>query len=82
MMYGYGTAAWWMILMPLLWIVLIGAVAWAVVKMVRPAPVAGPIGAAPTARQILDRRYAAGEIDETTYTRMRARLSDTEPGAS
>lgn len=82
MMYGYGSDAWWMILMPLLWIVLVGAVVWAVVRTVRPSPAAGPSGVAPTARQILDRRYAAGEIDDATYARMRTRLSDTDTAAS
>jgi len=77
MMYGYGPGAWWMILMPLLWIVLIGAAAWAVVRMVRPSMVGGPSAGAPTARQILDRRYATGEIDEATYKRMLTILSDT-----
>jgi uncharacterized membrane protein len=35
-----------------------------------------------SARQILDRRYAAGEMDDTTYARMRTRLSDTDPSGS
>jgi putative membrane protein len=88
MMYGYGPGAWWMVLMPLLWVMLIGAVVWAVVWIVRPSPATGssvavpnggPGAVAPSARQILDRRYSTGEIDEATYTRMRARLTDREP---
>lgn len=75
MMYGYGAGIWWMTLIPLLWIVLIGVAVWAIVKILRPA--APPGSASPgTARQILDRRYATGEIDEATYTRMRSRLRD------
>jgi len=77
MMYGYWPGEWLMILMPLAWIVLIAAVAWAVVRLARPSAVTGPGGGTATALQILDRRYAAGEIDDATYARMRGRMSGT-----
>lgn len=83
MMYGYGSGAWWMMLMPLLWIALIALVAWLVIRLSRPATTGG--GTAPrrrpTPREILDRRYASGEIDDATYTSMRSRLADPGTGS-
>lgn len=78
MMHGYGTGSWWMMLMPLLWLVIIVVVVWAVVRLVRPEDVraAGPVPyGRETPTEILDRRYALGEIDDDTYTKARARLS-------
>jgi putative membrane protein len=82
MMYGYGPGWGWMMLMPLLWIVLLGVIIWAVVRLVpRPGDRAygdrGYSSGPPreTAQEILDRRYASGEIDADTYTRMRTHLS-------
>jgi putative membrane protein len=74
MMYGFGTGGWWMVLMPLLWLALLAPVAWAVVRAGRP-------DVRESALEILDRRYARGEIDDTTYTTARARLSGRGPGA-
>lgn len=85
MMYGYGFGAWWMMLMPLVWIVLIAVVVWAVVRVIRPqgGPAGGGVTQQPpeTPQEILDRRYARGEIDDEAYTRARARLAGREPGA-
>lgn len=81
MMYGYGPGGWWMVLMPLLWIVLIAIIVWAAVRVIQPGG-----GRAEARREtpleILDRRYAKGEIDDTTYTTARARLSGREPDTS
>jgi putative membrane protein len=71
-----------MVLMSLLWIALIGAVVWAVVWLARPPVKVGSSIVSATPRQILDRRFATGEIDETTYTRMRSRLEDPPNGTS
>jgi putative membrane protein len=82
MMYGYGAGGWWMMLMPLLWIALVAVVVWAVVRLIRPAGDAGRAEARrETPLEILDRRYAQGEIDDATYTTARARLSGREPSA-
>jgi putative membrane protein len=78
MMYGYGPAGWWMVLMPLLWTAIIAAAVWAVVRLTRPPTRIAGSGMM-TARQILERRYAAGEIDETTYATMLKRISDSPP---
>ena len=79
MMYGYG-GGWWMALMPVLWIALIALIVWAVVRLFRPTE--GASRAEPrreTPLEILDRRYAQGEIDDAAYTSARARLTGREP---
>lgn len=58
--------------MGLLWIVLLGVVVWVVIGMAR----GGRGQDAPTAREILDRRYARGEIDADEYKRRRDDLGD------
>ncbi|AXY49205.1 SHOCT domain-containing protein [Rhodococcus ruber] len=87
MMYGNGVGWGWMMLMPLLWIVLIGVIVWAVVSLTRRPTdrTADPRHrAAPreTPREILDRRFASGEIDAEAYTQARAHLADRDRGSS
>jgi putative membrane protein len=82
MMYG-GWSGWgWMMLMPVLWIVLIGLIVWAVIRLTqRPSNQAG----APrqeTPWEILDRRFASGEIDAETYRRARDTLAGKRPDQS
>src|SRR5207248_2137761 len=71
MMYGYGQGFTWMILMPLLWIGLVAIIIWAVVRLT----VHGSSPRAETAQDILDRRFARGEIDADAYTQARAQLA-------
>ncbi|MGW3197635.1 SHOCT domain-containing protein [Streptomyces sp. NPDC001118] len=101
-MYGhYGHVGWvWLAFMPLLWIVLIGLVVWAVIRLTRrPAgrgddvyrgwlPGATPTGtpAGPpaeppweTPEEILDRRFASGEIDADAYHEARRHLATYRP---
>lgn len=65
-----------MILMAVFWVALIALAVWAVIRLSRhdrPGP-AGPVGPGQyldSPRQILDRRFAAGEIDAQTYAEMR-----------
>jgi putative membrane protein len=75
MMGGYGTDGWsaWMLFMGIFWVVLIGLVVWAAVRLSRRADEATH-RALESPRQILDRRYAAGEIDEAQYARTRSVL--------
>jgi putative membrane protein len=79
MMYGHGFGWAWMVFMPLFWIALLAVVIWAIVRLVSPGGAPREVdGAGPrreSAREILDRRFAAGEIDADTYTRARERLS-------
>jgi putative membrane protein len=70
---GIGFGVW--LLMGLFWLVLLGLVVWAVVRLLpasrtesRPVDRDGP-------EEILDRRFARGEIDLDTYQAQRAALA-------
>lgn len=86
MMYWDGGGwAWWMAFMPLLWIALIALMVWAVVRLThRTAPRDGGTHGGPppreTPEEILDRRFASGEIDAETYAEARKRLAAHRPG--
>ncbi len=84
MMYGYGYGWSWggvlfMIVSTLFWIGLFALVIWAIARWLtdRRGPVIGQRDLSP--REILDRRYAAGEIDEATHDRMVARVEGHSP---
>jgi putative membrane protein len=73
MMYWHGHGGWWgaeMLVMGLFWFALLALAAWAVVRFTR-APNQPAGGDLESARRILDRRYAAGEIDTEKYAEMR-----------
>ncbi|WP_406079121.1 SHOCT domain-containing protein [Micromonospora sp. NBC_00858] len=72
-----------MMLMPLLWVVLIAVIVWAVIRLVR-RPDDGERGrqGRETPQEILDRRFASGEIDVEAYRQARAHLAGREPGSS
>lgn len=81
MMWGYGPGAAWMMFMPVLWLVLIGLIVWAVVALTR----GGFRGhdsrdGRDTPEEILDRRFAAGEIDAEAYRQARATLAERHRG--
>ena len=64
MMGGFGT----MFLMPILWIVLLGLIVWAVVAALhRPGESDSTAQKADSPMDILKRRYAQGEIDKEEY---------------
>lgn len=74
----------WMFFMPVLWIVLIGLVVWAVVRLAQSPSGRGtgqdrgrPRREEP--EEILDRRFASGEIDADAYTQARERLAAYRP---
>jgi putative membrane protein len=76
MMYGDWGGWGWMILMSLLWIALIGVIVWAAVTVAGRStdqPAQQPRRDSP--REILDRRFASGEIDADAYTRARDQLA-------
>lgn len=83
-MYRDGGGWAWMAVMPLLWVVLIGLVIGAVVRLTHPAGHESSQGWKQPPRQtpeeILDRRFASGEIDAATYTDARERLGAHKPG--
>lgn len=73
MMYWDGNGGWWgvgMLLMGVFWIAVIALAVWAVLRVSRGSnqPAAGEVD---SARRILDRRYAAGEITTEQYAEMR-----------
>jgi len=64
MMGGFGT----MFFMPILWIVVVGLIVWAVVTAIRrPGESDSSTRSAESALEILKRRYARGEIDKEEY---------------
>jgi putative membrane protein len=76
-----------MMLMPLFWIVLVGLIVWAVVSLAQPgrrASGSADYGQArrETPQEILDRRFASGEIDADAYTQARDRLAGKQPKSS
>lgn len=74
MMYGSWGGWGWMMLMPLVWIALIGVIVWAAVRVIQRGDRATP-PARETPQEILDRRLASGEIDPDAYTKARAVLA-------
>jgi putative membrane protein len=71
---GMGPGAW--LLMGLFWVALLAVIVWLVVKLLpagrRPTDLGGH---SESPEEILDRRFALGEIDEQTYAEQRATLA-------
>ena len=83
MMWGYDFGWGGMLLMSfgsILWIALLVVLVWAVIRWLErrtttPAPPApGTPSSSPSALEILQQRYARGEVDTTTYEQMREHL--------
>ncbi len=73
MMYWGGNTGWWsggMIFMGLFWLALIGLAVWAVLRL-SSRPDSQSSAGVESARHILDRRFAAGEIDAQAYAESR-----------
>ena len=70
-----GTAWWGMALMMLLWGGVVGVAAWGIV---RSTSAARPERRPESARDVLDRRLAAGEIDAEEYAQARHLLDHRE----
>ncbi len=73
--YGGGMALWGWLFMGVFWVALLVLIVWLVVRLL---PSGGPRTTGPaveTPEDILDRRFARGEIDEQTYTAQRAALA-------
>ncbi|WP_149182332.1 hypothetical protein [Streptomyces sp. TRM49041] len=71
----------WMAFMPLLWIAVIGLVVWAVVRLTQHHPSRGggtyrDETPGETPEDVLDRRFASGEIDADTYSEARKKLAE------
>jgi len=81
--WGYGSG--WMFVLPVLWIGLLALIVWAVVSLVQRGrtPNRGEGRAEPrrdTPEEILDRRFARGEIEVDAYREARARLAEHRAG--
>jgi putative membrane protein len=91
--YGYDMGAGGWIAMAIFWVALITLIVWGISRsrngsnggaVATPAVGGARAGASETAEDILDRRFAAGELDQVTYHSMRATLhsSRTKPPES
>ncbi|MFE1176115.1 SHOCT domain-containing protein [Streptomyces sp. NPDC058773] len=87
MMYWDGGGWAWMAFMPLVWIALIGLVVWAVIRLAHGSSGTGA-GAGvregerrESSQEILDRRFASGEIDADAYLEAKKRLAEHQPGS-
>jgi putative membrane protein len=76
---GMGGGAW--IFMGLFWVILIAAIIWLVVRLLPSSSHSGATTAAPhqvsgheSPLDVLDRRFASGELDLETYQAQRAAL--------
>ena len=74
---GMGPGMW--LFMGLFWLVLLGVIIWAVVRLLPGRGAgsgnSGSVPPADTPEDILDRRFARGEIDLETYQAQRAALA-------
>lgn len=72
---GMGGGAW--IFMGLFWVILIAAIIWLVVRLLPSSSHSGATTAAPhqeSPLDVLDRRFASGELDLETFQAQRAAL--------
>ena len=73
---GMGFAGWFV--MGVFWLGLLGVIIWAVVRLLPSRHDASSAAGAPeTPEEILDRRYARGEIDHEAYQTQRAALAES-----
>ena len=72
--WGMGPAGW--IFMGLFWFVVIGLIIWAAVSLLPGRRTAGPAGSE-RPEEILDRRFALGEIDAEQYRQARNELASS-----
>lgn len=67
----------WMVIGSLFWLAVLGVIIWALVRLLNhrtETHATSPMGRTPTALDILQQRFARGEIDAATFEQMRARL--------
>lgn len=71
--YGSGMGAGGWVLMALFWVLLLALIFWAVVRLLPRSDNADP-STQSTPEEILDRRFASGELDVETYQTQRNAL--------
>lgn len=75
-MHGFGFSPWWGILIPLFWILLFAGIALLAVSLLRQGRITGfGPGGSSRALEILQERYAKGEITREQYEEMRRDLA-------
>lgn len=72
--YGWGMGAGAWIAMSIFWVALLVLIVWAVTRAFPSSGGRGHGAGQESAEELLDRRYAAGELDTETYQSMRATL--------
>jgi putative membrane protein len=77
--YGWGMGFGGWILMGLFWVVILGLVGWGVSALLAGSRTGGR-EQAETPEEILDRRFALGELDPEQYQRARQQLASTRTG--
>lgn len=77
--YGWGMGFGGWILIGLLWVVVLGFVVWGAIALLGGARTGGR-AQAQTPEEILDRRFAQGELDPEQYQRARQQLTSTRTG--
>jgi putative membrane protein len=78
--YGWGMGVGGWIAMTVFWVAVLALVVWGVTRLL-PSGRGPDVGARrETPEEILDRRFAVGEIDAETYQRMRTELASGRAG--
>ena len=80
MMHSTAGAAFWSMTLPVLWVLVLGGSVWAAVRLIRhPGQQAGrQPPSLPSPLEILERRFAAGEMTHEDFDEARARLREHE----
>ena len=73
--YGMGNGSGGWIVMVVVWVVLVGLIGFALVRLFGGGRRTSDAASAPTAREILDRRLATGEIDSKTHDALSEQLA-------
>jgi putative membrane protein len=74
-----GMGGWMMAASGILLLLIVGLAVLAVVALLRPGRAAGGGISRPSAKELLDQRYARGEIDDDEYYRRLSVLDSSEP---
>ncbi len=82
MMWGYGFGWGWLMMSlgTILWVAILVVLVWALIRWLNARtstqvhPPSSGVQSGPTALEILQQRYARGEIDAATFEQMRERL--------
>ncbi|MDX3005053.1 SHOCT domain-containing protein [Kribbella solani] len=77
MMNSAADAVFWSVIMVVLWLLIVGGAGWVTVRMIRQSRRHPPVRL-PSPLDILERRFAAGELTQEQFDDARARLREHE----